>query len=107
MLGRASNRPWRTSASGVAVLPLLAIALMWFVPRVRFAIRARRTATLARNPEAIDLLALRAIVAGDPAEVIAAVPDPAQAWRNQDATALRALAALELRRSGVMLRADT
>jgi hypothetical protein len=70
-------------------------------------VRAARVSSLVRNPQAIDLLALRAIVSKDPAEVMAAVSDPAQAWRSQDRTAMRALAALELRGSGVMLRADT
>lgn len=97
----------RSVAVSVAVLPLLAIALLWLAPRVRFIVRAGRASRLARNPQAIDLLALRAIVSRDPAEVMAAVSDPAQAWRSQDRTAMRALAALELRGSGVMLRADT
>lgn len=97
----------RSVAVSAAVLPLLAIALLWLVPRVRFMVRAARVSSLVRNPQAIDLLALRAIVSKDPAEVMAAVSDPAQAWRSQDRTAMRALAALELRGSGVMLRADT
>lgn len=96
-----------TVALSVSVLPLLAITLIWLVPRVRFAIGAHRTSKLARSPQALDLLALRAIVSKDPALVLAAVSDPAEAWRTQDRDAIRALAAVELRGTGVMLRADT
>lgn len=88
----------------VAVLPLAAILLVWLVPRLRFAWRAARTKRLLRHEGALDLLALRALLTGDPLRVLTAVDHPAQAWREHDKGAIRTLAALELRSSGVAIK---
>lgn len=90
-------------AVGVSILPIAAILLIWLVPRLRFAWRAARTERLLRHDGALDLLALRALIAGDPLTVLAAVERPAQAWREHDKGAIRALAALELRSTGVAI----
>lgn len=93
-----------TVAVASAALPVLAVLLVWLVPRVRFVVRAHRAARLAASKDAIDLLALRALLTTAPATLLEAVPNAADRWRDGDKAALRKLAALELRRSGVALR---
>ena len=71
-------------------------------------LRVRRTPPSTRGtsdaPAGRDLLALRAL-AGQPLNQLAKLgPDIAQSWRNGDAAAVDALAALELRKLG--LKAD-
>jgi hypothetical protein len=59
---------------------------------------------LAATPAGEQLLALRAL-ANRPLVKLAAIHgDPVGAWRSHDAAAIRGLAALELRASGVRLR---
>lgn len=88
------------------LLPVLLLVVVWLVPRLRFATRARASARLAATPAGRDLLALRAVV-GQPAErLLRAVPDPAAAIRSGEAGAMAALAALELRSAGVRVPAE-
>lgn len=89
----------------LVLLPLLALVLLWLIPRLRF---ARRSGLLRRMLAAgltADTLAARAI-ARQPLRRLASIhPDPAAAWRAGDTAAVRSLAALELRRAGVPLSA--
>lgn len=58
-------------------------------------------ARLARDPEDLDLLALRALT-GRPSRALAAVgPGAAAAWRRGDPDTIRRLAALALREAGL------
>jgi hypothetical protein len=85
----------------VVLFPLLVLALVWVWPRSRF---VRRSATMRRLLESGmtgDTLAVRAMARAPLAELARVHPDPGAAWRAQDAEAIRALAALELRRSGI------
>lgn len=89
----------------IVLTPLALLVLLWLIPRLRF---ARRSGLLRRMLAAgltADTLAARAI-AQQPLRRLARVhPDPAAAWRAGDATVVRDLAALELRRAGVPLSA--
>ena len=85
----------------VVLFPLLVLALVWVWPRTRF---VRRSATMRRLLESGmtgDTLAVRAMARAPLAELARVHPDPGAAWRAQDAEAISALAALELRRSGI------
>ena len=87
----------------IAVLPVLAILVVWLLPRLRFARRAGHAKKLVAAGAGIDLLALRAL-ANQRLPVLAALgSDPMEAWRRGDQAAMRSLAALELKSSGVRL----
>lgn len=88
----------------IALVALALVLLIRTLPRLRWARRASRTARVAASAGGIDLLALRALGNADPADVLAAVPDPADAWRSRDPRALQALAAVAARESGIRLR---
>jgi hypothetical protein len=88
-------------ALAVAVPPALAVAVPWLLLRLRFARRAAAAATLARSPGGDQLLALRALANRPLHRVLAADPDPMEAWRRGDPEAIRRLAALELRSVGL------
>jgi len=92
-----------TVAVSVAILPLVAIALLWLVPRLRFGWRAARTRRLLAQDGAIELLALRALLTVNPSTILRTIEQPAAAWRAGDPTSMRALAALQLRSTGVAL----
>jgi hypothetical protein len=53
------------------------------------------------EPAGRDLLALRALASRPLSELTRLGPDIAQSWRNGDASAVDALAALELKRLGL------
>ena len=90
---------------GIAVLPILTILVFWLVPRIRFARRAGVARQLVKSGASVDLLALRALSNQKLAAIAAVDPDPAGAWRRNDPAVITALANLELRSSGVKLRA--
>ena len=85
----------------VALVPLLLIALIWLVPRVRFAKRSGRMRAMIARGLTVDTLAARALARAPLAQLVAVHPDPAAAWRSQQPEALRDLAAIELRRAGI------
>lgn len=85
----------------VALVPLLLIALIWLVPRVRFARRSGRMRAMIARGLTVDTLAARALARAPLAQLVAVHPDPAAAWRSQQPEALRDLAAIELRRAGI------
>ena len=89
----------------VALVPLLLIGLLWVLPRVRFAMRASRLRAMIANGMTADTLAARALTSAPLSQLVAVHPDPAAAWRTQDARVLRALASIELRRAGIRIDA--
>lgn len=90
---------------GIAVLPILTILVFWLVPRIRFARRAGVAKQLVKSGASVDLLALRALANQKLAAIASVHPDPAGAWRRNDPAVVAALANLELRSSGVRLKA--
>lgn len=88
----------------VAIIPIVAILLLWLVPRIRFARRAGWALAASATPAGIDLLASRALATRRLPDILKAHPDAAGGWRRDDPDAVRALARLELRACG--LRAD-
>ncbi len=88
-------------ALAVAAPPILALVMPWLFLRLRFYRRKWTAVTLSSTWAGEELLALRAL-ANRPLPKLAAVsPDPVGAWRHQDRIAIRGLAALELRASGI------
>lgn len=88
----------------VAVVPLVLLALVWVLPRVRFALRSSRLRAMIGRGMTADTLAVRAVARAPLAQLAAVHPDPGAALRANDLAVIRALAGLELRRAGI--RAD-
>jgi hypothetical protein len=85
----------------VFLIPVLIVLLIWLPARIRFFLRARAAQRFLDAQADLDLFALRAMVA-QPMHVIARISDdPVAAWRRGDRDVIRALAAVELRRSGL------
>ncbi|MGB3355935.1 MAG: hypothetical protein WBB00_24660 [Mycobacterium sp.] len=88
-------------ALAVAAPPILALMMPWLFLRVRFFRRKWTAVTLASTAAGEQLLALRALANRPLAKLAAVDSDPVGAWRNLDPIAIRGLAALELRASGI------
>ncbi|QZT62191.1 hypothetical protein [Mycolicibacterium austroafricanum] len=88
-------------ALAVAAPPVLALLMPWLFLRLRFARRKWTVVTLASTAAGEQLLALRALANRPLAKLAAVSTDPVGAWRQQDRVAIRGLAALELRSSGI------
>jgi len=85
----------------VVALPLALVLFFWLPLRLRWIRRAGVASAVRDQPAGRDLLALRAL-AGRPLNELAKLgPDIAQSWRNGDAAAVDALAALELKDLGL------
>lgn len=86
-----------------ACLPFVVALGTWLPARLRWI----RQAGTARSAGALQghagdrVLALRALASVRPSRLAAVHADPVEAWRTGDAEAVRALAALELRRLGL------
>jgi len=91
----------RTLGVVTALVPVVALLLLWGVPRLRWVRQARSAGRLAGTPGGDALLALRALQTAPDAALLAVCPDPAAAWRAGDPAAVRALAELQLRSVGV------
>ncbi|MCV7146135.1 hypothetical protein [Mycobacterium riyadhense] len=91
-------------AVAVAATPILAVAGPWLFLRLRFFRRKWVVTALAATPAGRQLLALRALANRSPAKLAAVSADPVGAWRREDPTTIRGLAALELRAAGITLR---
>lgn len=91
-------------ALAVAAPPILFVAMPWLFLRLRFFRRKWTAITLARTPAGEQLLALRALANRPLTKLVAVHADPVGAWRAHDPEAIRGLAALELRSSGVARR---
>jgi hypothetical protein len=85
----------------LAVVPTVAILLLWLIPRIRFVRRSAWARAASTSAEGMDLLACRALVARRLPRIMAAHPDAAGGWRRNDPLAVQALALLELRSCGV------
>ena len=88
----------------VALVPVVAVAAVYLPSRARFVRRAAAARRLSASGEDLDLLALRAL-ASQPLDVLARVSaDPASGWRRADPAVIAALADLELRSCGLVVR---
>jgi hypothetical protein len=77
------------------------LLVIWLPLRVRFVRRARAAQVFIDAQADLDLFALRAMV-GQPMHVISKISDdPVAAWRRGDRDVIRALADVELRRTGL------
>jgi hypothetical protein len=85
----------------VAALPLVLVLLGWLPLRLRWMRRAGLARRVRDEPAGRDLLALRALASRPLHQLTKLGPDIAQSWRNGDAAAIDALAALELRGLGL------
>ncbi|UYN84180.1 MAG: hypothetical protein KIT89_02945 [Microcella sp.] len=107
--GRSQQALVETVAIGtgatITIVPLLLIALVWLVPRIRFARRSTELRTLIDRGMSADTLAVRALGRASLRDLAAVHPDPAAAWRDRDVDVVRALAAIELRRAGIKPKA--
>jgi hypothetical protein len=94
---------WLAIVLGIAVAapPILFVALPWLALRIRFFRRKWTAITLASTPAGDQLLALRALANRPLAKLSRVSIDPVGAWRRDDAIAIRGLANLELRSSGI------
>jgi hypothetical protein len=81
--------------------PLALVLFGWLPLRLRWMRRAGVAARVRNEPAGQDLLALRALATRPLNELTRLGPDIAQSWRNGDAAAVRALAALELKDLGL------
>jgi len=88
-------------AIAVAAPPVLAVGMPWLFLRIRFFRRKWTVIALAQTPAGEQLLALRALANRPLRRLTEVSDDPVGAWRRQDPTAVRGLAALELRSAGV------
>jgi hypothetical protein len=87
----------------LVVLPVGWLALHWFPARLNYTREASAAARLIRGTPDLELLAARALATA-PLPRLAALPEgTGAAWRAGDPTAVRSLAALELRRLGLRL----
>jgi hypothetical protein len=85
----------------VFLIPVVILLVIWLPARIRFFLRARAAQRFLDAQADLDLFALRAMVA-QPMHVIAKISDdPVAAWRRGDREIIHALAAVELRRSGL------
>ena len=85
----------------VFLIPVVILLVIWLPARIRFFLRARAAQRFLDAQADLDLFALRAMVA-QPMHVIAKISDdPVAAWRRGDRETIHALAAIELRRSGL------
>lgn len=88
-------------AIAVAAPPILAVGMPWLFLRIRFFRRKWTVIALAQTPAGQQLLALRALANRPLRKLTEVNHDPVGAWRREDPTAVRGLAALELRSAGV------
>ncbi len=100
-LGDVIETLGRVMGSLTAGIPIAFALLIWLTIRLPYARRAGRARSLARRPGGIDLLALQALSSAAPAQLLAIDPEPAQAWRDRDESAIAAFAQLQLRRLGL------
>jgi hypothetical protein len=82
-------------------VPLALVLFLWLPLRLRWMRRAGVASAVRGEPAGRDLLALRALASQPLNELAKLGPDIAQSWRNGDAEAVDALAALELRKLGL------
>ena len=98
-----STATWLAVLLAIAVAgpPILAVGMPWLFLRIRFFRRKWTVIALAQTPAGQQLLALRALANRPLRKLTEVNHDPVGAWRREDPTAVRGLAALELRSAGV------
>lgn len=85
----------------VFLIPVIILVVIWLPARIRFFLQARAAQRFLDSEADLDLFALRAMVR-QPMHVIAKISeDPVAAWRRGDRDVIHALAAVELRRTGL------
>ena len=82
-------------------VPLALVLFLWLPLRLRWIRRAGVASRVRDEPAGRDLLALRALATRPLNQLSKLGPDIAQSWRNGDAAAVDALAALELKDLGL------
>ncbi|MGW4944636.1 hypothetical protein ACWEOZ_23945 [Actinoplanes sp. NPDC004185] len=90
-----------TMALLIVAVPLALVLFLWLPKRLRWMRRAAVAVQVRTEPAGQDLLALRALASRPLNELARLGPDIAQSWRNGDAAAVQALAALELKDLGL------
>jgi hypothetical protein len=85
----------------MVAVPLALVLFGWLPARLRWMRRAGVAGAVRDQPAGRDLLALRALATQPLNQLAKLGPDIAQSWRNGDASAVDALAALELRDLGL------
>jgi hypothetical protein len=85
----------------LVAVPLGLVLFLWLPARVKWVRRATLAKSARDQPAGRDLLALRALASQPLNRLIKLGPDIAQSWRNGDASAVDALAALELKDLGL------
>jgi hypothetical protein len=90
-----------TMALLIIAVPLALVLFGWLPLRLRWMRRAGIAARVRNEPAGKDLLALRALASRPLNQLTKLGPDIAQSWRNGDAAAVEALAALELKDLGL------
>jgi hypothetical protein len=88
-------------ALAAVALPLALVLFLWLPLRLRWMRRAAVAGRARDEPAGRDLLALRALASRPLNQLAKLGPDIAQSWRNGDAAAVDALAALELKDLGL------
>jgi hypothetical protein len=88
-------------ALAAVAVPLALVLFLWLPLRLRWMRRAGVARAVRDQPAGRDLLALRALAGRPLNELTKLGPDIAQSWRNGDASAVDALAALELKDLGL------
>src|SRR6478735_569876 len=84
-----------------AVIPIVLVAGLWLLLRVRFVRRATAAQRFVDAGGDLDLFALRALARQPTHRLARVADDPAAAWRAHDPDVVRALALLELRDCGL------
>ncbi len=85
----------------LVAVPLALVLVLWLPARLRWMRRAGVASAVRDQPAGRDLLALRALASRPLTELTRLGPDIAQSWRDGDAAAVDALAALELKDLGL------
>jgi len=85
----------------LVAVPLALVLFGWLPLRLRWMRRAGVASQVRDQPAGRDLLALRALATRPLNQLAKLGPDIAQSWRNGDASAVDALAALELKDLGL------
>lgn len=85
----------------LVAVPLALVLFGWLPLRLRWMRRAGVASAVRDQPAGRDLLALRALATRPLNQLAKLGPDIAQSWRNGDASAVDALAALELKDLGL------
>ena len=87
----------------LVVLPVGWLLLRWLPWRIDYSREASAAVRLAQGAPDLELLAARALARVSLRQLAALPPGTGAAWREGDPAAVRALAALELRRLGLQL----